>query len=144
MKKSTHLGTYGLILHNDQVLLIKKARGPYTGKYDLPGGKVEFGESFEAALQREINEETNLEAKSYTFHSTQSLIVDYINEKGEQIHFHHLGVIYAVEVNKDQNSLKTAGDDHDSLGAVWMELKDCKVEELSPFAREVLKANRTD
>ncbi len=34
----THIGVYGLITENDQILLIKKVGGPYDGKLDLPGG----------------------------------------------------------------------------------------------------------
>lgn len=34
-----------------------------AGKWDLPGGKAEPGESFDAALRREISEETGLEVE---------------------------------------------------------------------------------
>ena len=39
-----HLGVYGLVIKEEEVLLIKKAVGPYKGKLDLPGGTVNFGE----------------------------------------------------------------------------------------------------
>lgn len=42
MKKYKHLGVYGLIIKNDNILLIKKYGGPYDGKLDLPGGAIEF------------------------------------------------------------------------------------------------------
>lgn len=37
MIKYTQLGVYGVLVKNDKVLLIKKARGPHTGKWDFPG-----------------------------------------------------------------------------------------------------------
>ena len=37
----SHKGVYGIIRKGNQILLIRKARGPYTGLYDLPGGSPE-------------------------------------------------------------------------------------------------------
>lgn len=38
MKQFSHLGTYGLIIKGDKIVLIKKMGGPYNGKLDLSGG----------------------------------------------------------------------------------------------------------
>lgn len=42
------------------VLLVRRARPPAAGTWTLPGGKVEPGESLEAAVVREVREETAL------------------------------------------------------------------------------------
>lgn len=44
-----------------QLLLAKRAREPYKGKYDLPGGFIDLGETAEEAIGREIKEELSLE-----------------------------------------------------------------------------------
>ena len=49
-----------LLLDGDRVLLIQRARPPAAGKWSVPGGKVELGESLEAAALRELKEETGL------------------------------------------------------------------------------------
>jgi mutator protein MutT len=51
------------VIWNDrrQLLLIRRTKNPRKGQWSLPGGKVEFGESLEQALRREIREETGLE-----------------------------------------------------------------------------------
>ncbi|MFC0239404.1 NUDIX hydrolase [Rhodopseudomonas telluris] len=48
------------IFRDGRVLLVRRARSPGKGFYSLPGGRVEFGETLEAALTREIAEETAL------------------------------------------------------------------------------------
>ena len=55
-----HLGIYGLVLKHNSILLVHKARGPYTGLLDLPGGKPLHGEPLDDALAREVNEETGI------------------------------------------------------------------------------------
>lgn len=57
----SHLGVYAVITNaKNQILLIKKSRGPYKGMLDLPGGGPEFHETFEQTLEREVMEETVL------------------------------------------------------------------------------------
>ena len=60
MKEHKHLGVYGLIIKDEKILLIKKVTGPYDGKLDLPGRTIEFGETPEETLRRELLEETVL------------------------------------------------------------------------------------
>ena len=45
-----------------EVLLIEKKRGQGAGKWNVPGGKVKQGESFEQAAVRETLEETGIQA----------------------------------------------------------------------------------
>lgn len=57
MEKYTHLGVYGILTMENRILLIKKSRGPHKGKWDLPGGTIEFGEEPYEALKSNFSKE---------------------------------------------------------------------------------------
>lgn len=71
MNKYTHLGVYGILIENNKVLLIKKARGPHKGKWDLPGGTIEFGEEPYTTLIREFEEETGITSMEGTIYGAK-------------------------------------------------------------------------
>jgi ADP-ribose pyrophosphatase YjhB (NUDIX family) len=54
------LAVSAAIFRDHKVLLVRRARSPAKGFYSLPGGRVEFGETLQAALHREVAEETGL------------------------------------------------------------------------------------
>jgi 8-oxo-dGTP diphosphatase len=54
------VGVGGVIVDGDHVLLVQRAHEPLRGEWSLPGGRVEVGETLEAAIVREVAEETGL------------------------------------------------------------------------------------
>lgn len=53
-------GVGALILRRNSILLVQRGRDPLKGYWSLPGGLIEPGERIEAALMREVLEETGL------------------------------------------------------------------------------------
>ena len=49
------------------IILTVRAEEPKKGGYDLPGGFVDYGESLEQALMREVREELNLEIRNFRY-----------------------------------------------------------------------------
>ena len=50
----------GIVVEDGAVLLIRRRNPPFAGHYALPGGFVDYGETVEAAVAREVEEETGL------------------------------------------------------------------------------------
>ncbi len=50
-------------LRGDEVLLIRRGTPPRLGQWSLPGGRLEWGETLEAAALRELKEETGVDAE---------------------------------------------------------------------------------
>ncbi len=133
-----HFGVYGICLHENKVLVIKKARGPYKGFYDLPGGRVEFGEKIEVTLQREFEEEIGVASlKEVNFIGYNEYFCEFTNDASEVKNFHHVGLYFSVDC--DTSSIKTEADGHDSLGSVFVPLSELNLSNCSQIAYEMIQ-----
>ena len=54
------VGVGAIIFIDGRVLLVKRGHEPLAGMWSLPGGAVELGETSQAAVAREVLEETGL------------------------------------------------------------------------------------
>jgi 8-oxo-dGTP diphosphatase len=55
------------VLREDRVLVAARGRGALVGRYSLPGGLVEAGETLAEAALRELREEVGVEAEMIGF-----------------------------------------------------------------------------
>lgn len=68
MKKLCECGKYhnravsidALVIQEGKILLVKRGFDPYKGYWALPGGHLDYDETVEDAVRREVKEETNL------------------------------------------------------------------------------------
>jgi len=56
--------TIGVVIRADSVLLVRRANPPDAGRWGFPGGKVDFGETIEMAVLRELLEETGIHGEA--------------------------------------------------------------------------------
>lgn len=131
-----NFGVYGICTKGDEVLVIKKGRGPYKGLYDLPGGRVEFGELVETALKREYEEEIGVEITAVKFIGYNEYFCKFTNDLGEEKDFHQVGLYFTVEC--DTTTIKKDADGHDSLGAVFIPKKKLELHNCSQIALEMI------
>ncbi len=94
-----------------RLLLVRRGHGPAAGKWSLPGGHVESGETLAEAVLRELEEETGLEAVCGELVGWAELI-------GDGHHF----VILDFEVTVLDGQLARAGDDASEVA--WVPLED--------------------
>ncbi|ROQ93240.1 NUDIX hydrolase [Desulfosoma caldarium] len=57
------VGVGAVVFLEGDVLLVRRGREPAYGLWSLPGGLVKLGESLDAAVRREVLEETGLQVK---------------------------------------------------------------------------------
>jgi len=127
----THVGAYGIVIRDGKIALIKKARGGYKGKYDLPGGGIEHDETPMEALHRELMEEIGGSVLEAALLDTTSVTFQWQMEENLIENLHHIGILYTVKIAED--NLKEEADGLDSDGAVWMDIEKLREEEVSPF-----------
>lgn len=87
--------TVGALIFNKEGKVFLMSSPKWKGKYVIPGGHVELGESIEQALKREIKEETNLDIHDIEFIMFQEFIFG--EEFHEKKHFIFLDHICKAE-----------------------------------------------
>jgi mutator protein MutT len=110
--KEQRLVVSAIISHKDKFLVIKRAHNEkiFPKKWELPSGKVKFGESIGDALKREVEEETGLTIKTSKFLSSRSYTFDYQDDDGYKMR-HNIELIFIVRVNEGKIKLSSAHED---------------------------------
>ena len=128
-----HLGVYAIVPRADRVLVVRKARGPYTGLYDLPGGTPEPAESLAAALVREVREETGYALGSAQQVAVEDVIVLWRHDGFS--HLHDVAILYRGSIS-ESGAAPPKGDSggNDSAGFAWVKTGALCADTASPIA----------
>lgn len=100
-----------VVVDEDDLLLIRRGRGPAQGEWSIPGGRVRTGELLAEAVVRELLEETGLEGICED-------LVGWVERISDDFHF----VILDFRVTLLERTEPTAGDD--AAEAAWVPLVD--------------------
>jgi mutator protein MutT len=117
----------GILLENNRIMLIKRYVTAVRG-WSLPGGKLEFGETIEQCLTREMKEETGLDVK------VRELL--YITDRFYDVERHIVHMSFLVErAGNTPESLEwTHQDPHPSkTSSEVREIKMVKIGELKNY-----------
>ena len=100
-----------VVVDAERLLLVRRGRSPGRGTWSVPGGRVEAGEPLEAAVRRELLEETGLAGGPMRF-------LGWVERIGTDHHF----VILDFRVEVDDATEIRAGDDASAVA--WIPLDD--------------------
>jgi mutator protein MutT len=124
------VGVGGVVVRDGRALLIRRGKPPLLGRWVVPGGTVELGETLEEALVREMREETGLEVEPVEMLA----VFDRIDRDGEGVAHHYVIVDYLCRWVAGE---AVAGSD--ALDVAWMSREELASHDVPPKAVEVVE-----
>jgi 8-oxo-dGTP diphosphatase len=126
----------GVVLkRGPEVLLVQRLNEPSRGRWSLPGGAVELGETVREAARREVQEECGLQIEPGEFLAIVDRIV---HDEAGRVRFHYVLIDLLAEYVSGE--LTPASDISDARWVRAEELAKLDVtEKASQIVREVLK-----
>jgi len=130
-KQFPQVAVGAIIFKDKKVLLVKRSKAPAKGKWAVPGGRVQPGESMKDALKREIKEETNLDIgvgdAIYAFD-----VIEF--DEDQQLSFHYVIIDFDCLY---QSGILKAGDD--AADARWVFASEFESLDVNVKTRDLLK-----
>jgi ADP-ribose pyrophosphatase YjhB (NUDIX family) len=118
------------IIHEGKVLLAIRGNSPNRGKWGIPGGVIELGETTEQAVAREVLEETNIIVKPKRLIT----VLDSIGKDQEgKIRVHYILLEYFCEY--------ISGEVHpasDAPDARWVPISDLDTLDMMSVTRDLV------
>lgn len=109
MNPQPRMAVGAVIVEDDALLLIRRANEPGAGRWSLPGGRVDWGETLAHAVVREVFEETGVEC-------VVGDLVGWVERLSDEFHY----VIFDFVAHPLSFEDPVAGDD--ALEVAWVPL----------------------
>ncbi|GIX88008.1 nucleotide triphosphate diphosphatase NUDT15 [Caerostris extrusa] len=114
--KRPGVGVAALVVNNqypNSVILGKRKGSVGEGLYQLPGGHLEFGESWENAAYREVAEETGLTIKNIKYvYAVNSVVKDH--------NYHYVTIFMKGEIDESAIAEPVNLEPHKNEGWKWV------------------------
>jgi len=88
------VGVGAVVVDEGRVLLVRRGREPLKGKWSLPGGMLELGESLTAGVVREVREETGLNVEPIELIE----LLDRVHREEDRVRYHYVIADYLCRV----------------------------------------------
>ena len=123
-----------VIVRDCKIALIKRGNEPSKGKWTIPGGLVELGESVEEAVIREAKEETCLDVEN-------PQLIDVVGnvdlDEYSKVKYHYVIIDYLVHVKS--GNIQAASD---AAELRWVPLEEVEDYNLTSSFRVFFRQNR--
>ena len=106
------VGVGGVVVKESRVLLVQRGTEPLKGRWTIPGGLIDVGETLREAVIREVKEETGLDVEPVELVE----LLDRIHREGERVRYHYVIADYLCRVRG--GSLGAASD---AAAVRWVE-----------------------
>ena len=124
------VGVGGVVVRDGRALLVRRGKPPLYGRWVVPGGTVELGETLEEALVREVREETGLEVEPIEVLT----VFDRIERDAAGVAYHYVIVDYLCRWRSG-----AAAAASDALDVAWVGPDDMAAYDVPPKAVEVVE-----
>jgi len=123
-------GVAGVTIDGSRVLLSVRGKAPSEGKWGLPGGAVEVGETVKEAVVREILEETGVTVKPVKLIT----VFDSIHrDEDDGVRYHYILFEYLCEYVSGEVTPSS-----DAPDARWVEFSDLDSIDIMPSTKRFL------
>jgi 8-oxo-dGTP diphosphatase len=128
------VGVGAVVISEGKILLEKRKNEPGKGKWSIPGGLVDLGESPEQAVIREVKEETCLEVDAPRH---IDVVSDVSLDENGKIKYHFVIIDYLVTLRRGEVK---AASDADALK--WVPFSEVEAFDLTRSFRAFFRRNR--
>jgi mutator protein MutT len=128
------VGVGAVIIKDNKILLEKRKYDPGKGKWSVPGGVVDLGETTEEAVTREVKEETNLDVENPQL---VDVVCNISVDSNVQVKYHFIIIDYLMRL---KGGVLNASSDADELK--WVKLDEVEKFDLTKTFREFMERNR--
>jgi 8-oxo-dGTP diphosphatase len=108
----------GVVIYDSRVLLIRRGQPPLEGRWSIPGGILEIGETIAEGIEREMREETSVQVR------VRDLIEIYekvLRDEEERPQYHFVILDYVCEFV--EGTAEAGGDVSEVMWASEQELE---------------------
>ena len=125
------VSAHAVVFRGDRVLLARRAHEPSRGRWSVPGGGIELGETIRDAAQREVREECGIEIETG---GIIDVVDNVIRDESERIRFHYV-VIYLIAHHVSGR----ARPGSDASEVRWATRAELEGFDMHPLARKALQ-----